>query len=330
MIFYFVLLIVLFNNVLSVQYVDNHTADDDQSVYKVADYIGVYIAVFICAFPITFHIFDFIGLFDGLVSRLGKKAHETFLKEVNRPVHLKSGTITEEEFKIILKEYYEQHNPDKVYTIDKIVEAYEGWEQALIEQLEEKYQKPVNLTKEKVIVVDVADNSAVAENGDVPTTEEGADVKDKEGADVKDKEGDDTKYETICGREKVICGKKFPIMKYHGDFSKSLVNQRAYYDSYDNRRSDSCFCLASSLYSDAMFFFFNNHSMFSMAGAIQAHPFSRYNRRMAFIVRHGLAFLLSVAFYKLPIPEGGKAALNTVFITPLTIFVNTSVIITIL
>lgn len=298
-----VLLLAIVQSVLSIQYVDENTEDDDKSSYKVADYIGVYVAVFICAFPIAYHVFDFLGLFDNIVTRLGNKAHQNFLLEIHHEVHLKSGTISLDQFKSILTEFYKAHNHEKIVNVDAIIELYKGWEQALLDQLEEKYHHPVNvnvkvISESKDVVVEV--NS----DGTIPTTEEAADIKEK----------DNVKYETICGREKNLCGKKFPVYDYHGDFKKSLIAGRSYYNSYDGIRSDSCFCLAASLYSDAMFFFFNNHSLFAMSAALKGHPFSRYNRRMAFIVRHGLAFLISVAFFMLPLPESAKSALNTLFI----------------
>ena len=61
-----------------------------------------------------------------------------------------------------------------------------------------------------------------------------------------------------------------------------------------------------------------------MCAALPGHPFSRWEKRMAFIVRHGLAFLISIVFFMLPLEESAKQALNTLFITPLMIFINTS------
>ena len=102
-----------------------------------------------------------------------------------------------------------------------------------------------------------------------------------------DKADEDTiEYEKICGCEKNFCGKRFPIHNFNKDFLKSLISGRCYYETYDGIRRDSCFFLPGNLYSDAMFFFFNSHSLFSMAGALQGNPFSRYERRMAFIVRY--------------------------------------------
>jgi len=273
---FILLLAILIQCSLSLEYVSDQTKDDDKNQYKKGDYIGVYIAVFICAFPIAFHIFDFVGLFDNIVNRLGNKAYKTFLHE--NSVHLKTGTITVEEFKQILEEFYKAHNNEKIVNIDEILKLYKGWEQALLEQLQEKYNHPVNVTIKSVESKDVV--VEVNKDGSIPTTEEAADNKEK----------DSIKYESICGREKVLCGKKFPVYEYHGDFKKTLIVGRSYYNTYDGIRGDSCFCLASSLYSDAMFFFFNNHSLFAMCAAINGHPFTRYNRRMVRIKLNSFIF----------------------------------------
>ena len=42
--FFIILLAIIIQCSLSIQYVDDKTEDDDKSSYKVADYIGVYIA----------------------------------------------------------------------------------------------------------------------------------------------------------------------------------------------------------------------------------------------------------------------------------------------
>ena len=195
-------------------------ADDYSSATSTGNsqgtYIGVYIAVFIGAFPILYHLIDLLGLFDGVVLRLGVKAEANFIKEL------------------------ELEEKKKAKKDDKLAESF---------------------------VVD----------GIIPTADE---------SDLEKADENTIKYEKVCGCEKNICGKRFPIHSFNKDFLKSLISGRCYYDTYDGIRRDSCFFLSGSLYSDAMFFFFNSHSLFSMAGALQGNPFSRYERRMAFIVRY--------------------------------------------
>ena len=213
----FIALLLLVTIFYQVQGADYSVNDATTTGNSQGTYIGVYIAVFIGGFPFLYGFMDFLGLFDGVVLRLGKKAEHNFMKE-----------------------------------------------------LEEKNKKAEKDDKsEGKIVVD----------GIIPT----ADENDPEKAD-EDK--DTIEYEKIFGYEKNLCGRRFPILNMNKDFLKSLISGRCYYDTYDGIRRDSCFFIAGSLYSDAMFFFFNSHSLFSMAGALQGNPFSRYERRMAFIVRY--------------------------------------------
>ena len=84
-------------------------------------------------------------------------AHRAFVQKV----YLRNGTITMEQFKISLKQYYTENNPEKVSSLDTIVEAYASFEQALLDQLEEKYQKPVIIQKKsdiraKIIEMEIA------------------------------------------------------------------------------------------------------------------------------------------------------------------------------
>jgi hypothetical protein len=70
-------------------------------------------------------------------------AHRTIV----RKVQLRTGAITIDQFKTSLKAYYTENNPEKVDSLDTIIEAYASFEQALLDQLEEKYQKPVIIHK---------------------------------------------------------------------------------------------------------------------------------------------------------------------------------------
>jgi len=161
------------------------------------------------------------------------------------------------------------------------------------------------------------------DQGEFAPTEQA--VTSEEAAHIKERATVDIVYEKDCfGREKQCCGQKFLVHQYDDNFTESLLKLRAYYNSYDNKRMDSCCCHAHSISSDCLFYFLNNHSVFGMVAALPGHPFSRYDKRMAFIVRHGLAFFISILFFRLDLEESKKQALNTLFITPLMVFVNTS------
>lgn len=62
-------------------------------------------------------------------------------------VHLRSGTVTIDQYKKSLHAYYSENNPEKVNSLDTIIEAYASFEQALLDQLEDKYKKPVIILK---------------------------------------------------------------------------------------------------------------------------------------------------------------------------------------
>ena len=83
-----------------------------------------------------------VGQNNGLET-ISPLAHRTIV----RKVQLRSGAITIDQFKASLKAYYTENNPEKVDTLDTIIEAYTSFEQALLDQLEEKYQKPVIIQK---------------------------------------------------------------------------------------------------------------------------------------------------------------------------------------
>lgn len=90
-------------------------------------------------------------------------------------------------------------------------------------------------------------------------------VTSEEAAQIKERATVDIAYEKdCCGREKRCCGRKFLVHQYDDNFTESLLKLRAYYNSYDNNRLDSCCCNAHSISSDCLFYFLNNHSVFGM------------------------------------------------------------------
>jgi len=230
--------------------------DDGENM---GSYIGTYLAVLVIALPFISHVLDCFGVANGIVYRLGDKAHYNFMKQL-----------------LVTREIDKHKHEDATFN-----------------------------------------QGEYAPNEAVVTSEEAAQIKKRATVHIESEKD-------CCGNEKRCCGQKTQVHEYDPNFTLSLLNQRTYYDTYNDVKTDSCCCQPSSLYSDCLFYFLNNHSIVGMFAALKGHPFSRYERRMAFIVRHGLAFLICIAFSQLSLSTPLKVVLNTLVVTPLMAFVNQS------
>ena len=110
---------------------------------------------------------------------------------------------------------------------------------------------------------------------------------------------------------------------YNGEFLKKLMTSRVFYNTYPYDINANPTVAQIMLY-DSLFVFLNTNELVSTFTALIGHSFSRYERRMAFITQHGLALLLAVIATAAFKDAYSAIIFNILFVTPLTLFVNTS------
>jgi len=125
---------------------------------------------------------------------------------------------------------------------------------------------------------------------------------------------------TIFGLDKVIFGYKYESRQYDKKFLQSLLKNRTYYNCYSiadkNTKREPKYFDDYSIYWDGIFYLLNTHSVLSTICSLPEHPISRQKRLLAFIVRHGFGFLVSVLLSEYSVLA--VILLNILFITPLT------------
>jgi hypothetical protein len=136
----------------SMNYGDDDIESNEAESWKVATLVRIKKVVANIHFFIWRRFFRIIALskvqdtgigFKTALETISPLAHRTIVQKV----YLRSGTITIDQYKASLQSYYTENNPEKVSSLDTIIEAYASFEQALLDQLEEKYQKPVIILK---------------------------------------------------------------------------------------------------------------------------------------------------------------------------------------
>jgi hypothetical protein len=80
--------------------------------------------------------------------------------------------------------------------------------------------------------------------------------------------------------------------------------------AYFNIRSDlrpcccmCCCCCKSSWLTDLMFYLMNNHQVLSMIACVKGHPFSRAERRMAYMLQQSFAFAMAAVVSTMTFPD---------------------------
>jgi len=106
------------------------------------------------------------------------------------------------------------------------------------------------------------------------------------------------------------------IYEFDPYFHKELIKQRLYYNCANSSN------MYQALRSDYYFYILNENSLLGMFCCLPGHPFSRFERRLAFIVQHSVAFILTTLVSKLD--KTAAIIINIFLIIPLKAFINQS------
>jgi len=263
-------------------------------------YIIVYLMVFVVTIPLISQILDSIGVLDNLVYKLGDQAHHYFmlhfLVHKEHKKHIKEysfhGNNTSNNSSSSKKTITKGFNNDKN---DKDINSIEDNRIKLIEEYEEYDNECFDEDESKDIEADI-DNKIIVSKEEL----------EQEAQSIKIRSSAHITYGKCCGKR---------IHSYDPRFTITFVELLSYYNTANDSKN--------SRLSDCLFYILNSHSIISTFAALPGNPFSRYERRMAFIVRHSAAFLITIFFSRLSsLSIGSQIALSLLFITPLTIFVN--------
>ena len=95
---------------------------------------------------------------------------------------------------------------------------------------------------------------------------------------------------------RLLCGCKDPRqqkIEYDQHFLKLLLERHAYFNIRSDLRCSCCCCCTcfkTSFCPDMYFYFLNHSQLLGMVGALPEHPFTREQRRMAYMLQQSIAF----------------------------------------